>query len=63
MGKKYTYKGAVYAHGSLVSSNWEASTWAISEEKAMSNLKYRFRKFAGMVNNTPITFSGKIFAS
>lgn len=47
MSRKYTYKGAVYAFDNLVAAHWEASTWAISEAKAVSNLKYRFRKTAG----------------
>ena len=61
--KKYTYQGAVYAFGSLVATKWEASTWAPSEAKAVSNLKHRFRQFAGIVGHTPITFSGKIVTS
>ena len=63
MSKKYTYEGAVYAFDNLASSHWTASTWAVSESRAISNLKYRFRRFAGMVNNTPITFSGKLTVS
>ena len=62
MGRKYSYKGAVYVFGSLVSTHWEASTWAVSEAKAVSNLKYQFRKHAGVVNSAPITFSGKVVA-
>lgn len=63
MSKKYTYRGAVYAFGNLVTARWEASTWAISESKAVANLKYRFRQVAGMVNYIPITFSGKFIVS
>ena len=63
MSRKYTYRGAVYAFDDLVMANWEASTWAVSEAKAVANLKYRFRQFAGMVNHTPITFSGKLIVS
>ena len=60
MSRKYTYRGAVYAFDSLVAAHWEASTWAISEAKAVVNLKYRFRQSAGMANHTPITFSGRL---
>ena len=60
MSRKYTYRGAVYAFGNLVTAHWEASTWAISEAKAVANLKYRFRKYAGIVNHVPITFSEKL---
>lgn len=60
MNKKYTYQGMVYAFDSLVATQWEGSTWAISEVKAVANLKHRFRQSAGIVNHIPITFSGKM---
>lgn len=63
MSKLYTYKGAVYAFDRLVSCNWEASTFAPSEKKAISNLKHRFRNAIGAVNHTPISFSGNITTS
>lgn len=63
MSRKYTYQGAVYAFDNLVVAHWEASTWAISEAKAVANLKHRFRQTSGMVNHIPITFSGKLIIS
>lgn len=63
MSRKYTYKGAVYVFNNIVANYWEASTWAISEAKAVANLKYRFRKDTGMVNSVPITLTGKITVS
>lgn len=63
MGRQYTYEGAVYAFNDIVSYRWKASTWAVSKEKAIANLKYRFRKSAGMIQSIPITFSGKITVS
>ena len=63
MSKRYTYKGAVYAFNNLITSHWEASTWAVSEAKAMTNLKHRFRKSVGMLNHIPITLPGKITLS
>lgn len=63
MGRQYTYEGEVYAFNNLAARHWKASTWAASEAKAISNLKYRFRKAAGMVSNIPITFIGKITIS
>lgn len=63
MSRKYTYQGAVYAFDNLVVAHWEASTWAISEQKAVANLKFRFRQSAGMVNHIPITFSGRLIVS
>ncbi len=63
MSKKYTYEGAVYAFDNLATNHWKASTWAASEARAISNLKYRFRQFAGMVQRTPITFDGRLTVS
>ncbi len=63
MSRKYTYKGAVYVFKNLVATKWEASTWAISEAKAIANLKYRFKQSAGIVSHTPITFSGELLVS
>ena len=42
MSRKYTYRGAVYAFDSLVAAHWEASTWAISEAKAVAMSTQRF---------------------
>lgn len=64
MGKKYTYKGAVYTYGNnLMTSNWEASTWAISSAKAVANLKYRFRKMTGLTHQVPVSLPGKLTIS
>lgn len=63
MSRKYTYKGAVYAFDNLIAVCWEASTWAISEAKAVSNLKYQFRRAAGIANYTPISLPGKLTVS
>ncbi len=63
MSRKYTYRGAVYAFDNLVTTHWEASTWANSEAKAVANLKHRFRQFAGMVNHIPITLPGILIVS
>ncbi len=63
MSRKYTYEGAVYAFDNLAARHWKASTWAVSEARAISNLKYRFRQSAGMVHHTPITFDGRLTVS
>lgn len=58
--KKYVYKGAVYARDSLVSSVWEAVTWATSAPKAMSNLKYRFRSENYYDPRVPLSMPGTL---
>ena len=63
MNKKYTYRGAVYVSGKLVTDSWEASTWAVSKARAVTNLKHRFRKRAGLVVHIPVVFSGTIVAA
>lgn len=60
MQNKYTYEGPVYVFDTLAERSWKASTIAVSEAKAVSNLKYRFRKESGLVNNIPIKLIGKI---
>jgi hypothetical protein len=56
--RKYLYKGAVYAWGSLVLINWSAVTCADSRAKALSNLKFQFRKMYNYANYVPICLSG-----
>lgn len=56
--KQYTFDGAVYVFNRLVEARWTATTTAPTKAKAISNLKYRFRKLSGLVNNIPIVFEG-----
>lgn len=42
--KHYVYKGPVYDNfGNLIESNWYGQTSAPRSERAISNLKYRYR--------------------
>ena len=56
----YYYDGPVMAFDRCVANHWKASTWAVSERKARSNLTYRFKKETGKTANTRITLPGKI---
>ena len=56
--RKYLYKGAVYAWDSLVLINWSAVTCAGSRAKALSNLKFQFRKMYNYANYVPIRLLG-----
>lgn len=58
--KQYTYKGPVMEFDRCVANTWEASTYAVSESKARSNLIYRFKKATNRLPNTKITLPGKL---
>lgn len=57
---KYRFTGIVKKFDKTVNSNWTGETWAESEKKALSNLKYQCKKRLGLVNNTPIELKGTI---
>lgn len=57
---KYIYDGPVKEFGTIISERWQASTYAISEAKARSNLIYRYKKMHGKDASAKITLSGKI---
>lgn len=56
----YVYKGPVVEFGRCIANKWEASTYAPSENKARSNLTYRFKKEHGKAPTARITLPGKI---
>jgi hypothetical protein len=41
---------------------WKASTFAVSENKAKSNLAYQYKKKNNKLPNTKITLPGKVAA-
>lgn len=43
-----------------ITSNWRGTTRAESEDKARSNLTYRFKKSNNLLNGSKITLPGKI---
>lgn len=56
----FYYKGPVMEFGVCAVGKWEASTRAVSESKARSNLAYQYKKKYGLYPNTPITLPGRI---
>ena len=56
----YFYAGPVMLFNSCVTSLWKASTHAVSEKKARSNLVYQFKKKYNYGVNTKISLPGKI---
>lgn len=49
----YYYDGPVMAFDQCVANHWTATTWAVSERKARSNLTYRFKKETGKNSKYP----------
>lgn len=57
---KYSYDGPVMEFDRCVANRWKASTYAVSEKKARSNLTYQYKKRNNKLPNTMITLPGKI---
>ncbi len=57
---EYRYDGPVMRFEDCVQYRWRASTYAVSEAKAKSNLIYRYKKENGLMPNTKITLPGRL---
>ena len=57
---KYSYDGPVMEFDTCVAHNWKASTYAVSEKKAKSNLAYQYKKKNNKVPNVKITLPGNL---
>lgn len=60
---QYQYDGPVMEFDTCVSHRWKASTYAVSEKKARSNLAFQFKKKNNRVPNTKITLPGKLIVT
>ena len=58
--KLYEYNGPVEVFDKCVEHNWKASTYAVSEEKARSNLAYQYKQKTNRVPKTKVRLPGKI---
>lgn len=56
----YTYNGPVMEFDKCIVGYWKASTYAVSEAKARSNLAHNFRLASNKPLNAKITLPGKI---
>lgn len=56
----FSYNGPVMVFDTCVASNWKASTFAVTEQKARSNLAYQYKKKNNKVPNTKVTLPGKL---
>lgn len=59
---QYKYEGPVMEFERIVANSWKATTFAVSEKKARSNLAYRYKQENNRVAATKITLPGKIVA-
>jgi hypothetical protein len=57
---KYSYDGPVMEFDRCIANRWKASTYAVSEKKARSNLTYQYKKRNNMIPNTMITLPGQL---
>lgn len=58
--KLYEYNGPVVVFDKCVENNWKASTYAVSEEKARSNLAYQYKQKTNRVPRTKVVLPGKL---
>ena len=56
----YVYDGPVLEFEKCVANRWTASTRAVSEKKARSNLVYQFKTKNNRLPNTRIALPGKL---
>lgn len=57
---EYIYDGPVVEFDKCIANHWKASTYAVSENKARSNLTYRFKRENNRTLNVKISLPGKI---
>ena len=61
MDRHYIYIGPVTQFGWVIQERWMAETTATSEEKARSNLCYRWKREHNRTANAKIELPGKIY--
>lgn len=58
---KYSFSGQVFIfYSQLVERHWTGQTYAVSEAKAITNLKYQYRKANGLSMSTPVDLEGRL---
>lgn len=57
---QYSYRGPVMEFDRCVMDRFEASTAAVSERKALSNLTFQFKRRYSKPANSKISLPGKI---
>ena len=56
----YSYNGPVYEFDRIVANHWEASTRAVSEKKARTNLAYQYKCQNGKAPRSKLSIPGKL---
>lgn len=56
----YLYDGPVKEFDTIILDRWSASTRAVSEKKARSNLAYQFKRQRGRTADSKIVLLGKL---
>lgn len=59
MKRYYHYNGPVVAFGKVVANKWSSKTIATSEEKALGNLAYQFKKEAKLLPSARVNLVKK----
>lgn len=57
---EYEFEGSVYRFDTCICQHWTAVTYAPSVKKALSNLKYRFKKENGYSRSAKIHLEGNL---
>ena len=58
--KRYSYDGPVCEFEKCLTREWKATTFAVSEKKAKSNLAFRFKQETGREANSKISLPGEL---
>ena len=59
--QRYTFAGAVKdSFSRIICHAWHGATYAISEEKALSNLTFQFKKSAGLAAYSRVVLDGSL---
>lgn len=56
----YVYEGPVKEFDKYITYNWRASTYAVSEQKARSNMAYQYKKTHNLCASAKIALPGKV---
>lgn len=58
--KLYTYNGGVLSFGKIVTNNYKAQTYAVSEKQAANNILFQFKLKMGYNAGSAFSLAGKV---
>ena len=53
--QKFEYDGPILSYDKVICEKWKATTFAISKNKAINNLKFQANKHLGRTKNNKLT--------